>query len=129
VKYPSAQDILIIHARLIEETGGLHGIRDVNLLKSISEQPKQKFYGKTVYLSVFEKSAVYLEKIANYHIFTDGNKRTAITVSALFLFMNGYELDVLNKEIVKFVLSVVNKKLDIKKIAQWLKTNSKKRKK
>ncbi|MFC1756956.1 type II toxin-antitoxin system death-on-curing family toxin [Patescibacteria group bacterium] len=126
MKYPNAQDILIIHALLIDEIGGLDGVRDVGLLKSISQKPKQKLYGKSVYLSVFEKSAVYLEGLANYHIVSDGNKRTAIAVSSWFLFVNGYEIGVSNKEMVKFVLCVVNKKLDIKTIAKWLETNSKK---
>jgi len=129
VKYLTPQDILILHAKLVDETGGLHGVRDVGLLKSIVERPKQKLYGKSVYSSVFEKAAVYLEGLANYHIFTDGNKRTAVIVSARFLFMNGYSLDISNKELVKFVLAVVNEKPEIKVIARWLKTNSKKIKK
>jgi len=129
VKYPTAQDILILHAKLVYETGGSHGVRDVGLLKSIAERPKQKLYGKNAYLSVFEKAAVYLEGLANYHVFVDGNKRSAVAVSAMFLFINGYDLDVSNKELVKFALAVVNEKPEIKVIAKWLKTNSKKIKK
>ena len=57
-------------------------------------------------------------------MFIDGNKRTGISASARFLFINGYELKTSNKELERFVLKVVVQKLDIQKIAKWFKENS-----
>ena len=120
MKYLSPQDILVIHAKIIDETGGLHGVRDVNLLASISHKPRTTAFGKEVYVNVFEKAAVYLEALVNYHVFNDGNKRTAIAVAAYFLSLNKIELNCSNKEMVVFVLKVVAEKLDSKTIAGWI---------
>ena len=126
MRYLSPQEILIIHAKIIDETGGLHGIRDTGLLASLSERPKTQYGGKELYQGVFKKTAIYLESIIQYHVFLDGNKRTAISVSARFLFINGYILETNNKELEKFVLRVAIEKLDTEKIAEWFKKNSKK---
>lgn len=127
--YLTVEEVLVIHARLVEETSGSHGVRDTHLLQSLIERPKTEFGGTQLYLTVFEKAAAYLEAILQYHVFIDGNKRTGITVAARFLFVSGYELTATNKELEEFVLSVVVHKLDIKTIASWLKHHSKSTKK
>lgn len=129
MRYLTAEDILVIHALIIDKTGGSHGIRDVGLLASLTERPKAKFGGKEQYKSIFNKSAVYLDSLAHYHIFVDGNKRAAIAASARFLFLNGYELVATNKEVERFVLKATIEKLDIATVAKWFKTNSRKIKK
>ncbi len=126
MKYVSGEEILILHSELIDETGGSHGVRDAGLLISIVEKSKMQFDGKELYKGVFIKAATYLESIAKFHIFVDGNKRTAITVSARFLFLNGYELMATNKQVEDFVINVVVKKFDLKKIAVWIKKHSRK---
>jgi death-on-curing protein len=127
MKYLTAQDILVLHALAIDETGGVHGVRDVGLLQSIAERPKMRFGGKPLYPGVFTKAAAYFESLARYHVFIDGNKRTAVIASARFLFLNGIELTAANGEIEAFALRVVKEKLDVDTIAVWLKKHSKKK--
>lgn len=124
--YLNEEEILVIHSEIIDETGGLHGVRDIGLLISIIHRPKMEFGGSEVYKDVFTKAAVYLESIARYHIFIDGNKRTAITASARFLHLNGFKLTAGNKEVENFVLRVVVKKLDLETISAWFKKHSRK---
>lgn len=119
MKYLTPQDILVIHARIIDETGGSHGIRDTGLLISLSERPKTSFGGKEMYPGIFEKTAVYLESLVEYHVFIDGNKRTSIAAAARFLFLNGYALRAGNKEVERFVLGVAKEKLNLETIAAW----------
>jgi death on curing protein len=126
VKYLTAQEILILHDRVLGATEGSDGIRDVHLLASLVERPKTSIGGKEMFPNIFEKAAVYLESLAKYHVFIDGNKRTCITASARFLFINGFELTANDKEVVQFVLQVATEKLEIQEIAGWLKTHSKK---
>jgi death on curing protein len=121
MKYLSGEEILVIHAKIIDETGGSHGIRDIGLFQSIVEKPKMKFGGKELYPGVFTKAGTYLESLAKFHVFVDGNKRTAFAASARFLFLNNYHLVVANKEVVNFMLQVATKKLELKTIAAWLK--------
>lgn len=128
MKYLSGEEVLIIHSEIIDQTGGMHGIRDSGLFISIIEKPKARFGGKELYEGIYQKAAVYLESLARYHIFIDGNKRIGIGASARFLFLNGFELTATNKEVENFVLEVVIKKLDLGTIAAWFKKHSKIRK-
>ncbi|MBI2024816.1 MAG: type II toxin-antitoxin system death-on-curing family toxin [Candidatus Harrisonbacteria bacterium] len=126
MKYLSGEEILVIHSEIIDRTGGSHGIRDAGLLVSIVEKAKMSFGGKELYQGVFNKAAAYLESLARYHIFIDGNKRIGIGASARFLFLNGLELTATNKEVENFVLEVVDKKFDLETIASWFKKHSRK---
>lgn len=124
--YLNPEEILVIHARIIDATGGSHGVRDVLRIASMAERLKIRFGGKDLYPTIFTKAATLLHSCAMDHPFVDGNKRTAITIAARFLFLNGYELSATNSILEKFVLEVVIKKLDIKPIAVWFKKHSKK---
>ncbi len=126
MRYLTGEEILIIHSEIIDETGGMHGVRDAGLLISVIERPKTSFGGKEVYKSVFEKAAAYLESFATYHVFVDGNKRTAIAAAARFLFLNRYNLTTSSKEIEELALRVALRKLSVKEIAAWLKRYSRK---
>lgn len=128
MKYLSAEDILVIHSEIVDETGGLHGVRDVNLLDSAAHRARTSFGGRELYKTVFEKAAAYFHSLAMNHVFLDGNKRTAVTTAARFLDLNGYELQASNKELESFALRVVIKKLEIKEIAKWLKKHSRRQK-
>jgi death on curing protein len=85
MKYLSAQDILAIHARIVDKTGGSQGIRDIGLLQSVVERPKTKLSGQEMYLDVFSKAAATQEALAKYHVFVDGNKRTSVSAATRFL--------------------------------------------
>lgn len=126
MRYLTVKEILVIHARLIDETGGLHDVRDLNLLGSLVERSKMQFGGEELYSGVFRKAAAYFESCAYHHIFTDGNKRTAVAIAARFLYLNAYELSAANDVMEHFVLGAVEKKYPLEKIADWLKKHSKK---
>lgn len=124
MQYLTAEEILILHARVVDETGGSHGVRDPGLLQSISERPKAAFGGKEMYRGIFAKAAVYLDSIIRYHVFVDGNKRTALISTARFLHVNHYGLSATNEAVEKYVLKVAVEKPEIKEIAAWLKSHS-----
>lgn len=129
MRYLSVEELLVIHSEIIDATGGLHGVREIGLLRSISEKPKTKIFGHECYQGIFQKAAVCLESVANYHVFIDGNKRTALAAGARFLAVNGYELTVTNQEAEKFMLCVATEHLDLETIAAWLKRYSRRQKK
>lgn len=116
----------MIHALIIDEIGGLHGIRDLGLLISITERPKISFGGREIYDTVFKKAAVYFESLVQYHVFVDGNKRTALGASARFLYENGFEFTAVNKAVEQFVMKIAGKEVGIEEIVAWLEKNSKK---
>ncbi|MEK7567570.1 MAG: type II toxin-antitoxin system death-on-curing family toxin [Patescibacteria group bacterium] len=129
MRYLSAEEILVLHAFIINETSGSHGLRDVGLLQSIVHKPQASFAGKELYTDVFIKAAVLLEAIANYHVFIDGNKRTSFASATRFLYINGYEVIMTNEDVENTIVKIATKEMVVSDIAVWLKKNSKKIKK
>jgi len=119
VKYLSPEQVLFIHSRLIDTTGGSHGILDIGLLQSAVSRPKATFEGKDLYPDVFRKAAALMESLARNHPFLDGNKRTAITSAAIFLGMNGHRLATTQKELERFTLSVAVGRVQFHDISAW----------
>jgi death-on-curing protein len=116
--------VLFIHARLVTETGGMHGVRDVGLLKSAVERPRANYDGKDLYRGLFPKAAALMESLIGDHPFLDGNKRTAISAAGLFLMLNGYELNAPQKELETFTLDMALKKRDVQEAAAWFRNQS-----
>ena len=126
MKYISADEVLAIHEDMLDRYGGSHGIRDLTLLYSAIYRPQASFAGEDLYKSTFDKTAALVHSLLLNHPFTDGNKRTAYTSGARFLYKNGFNLYAPTSEVIKFTKNVENKKINIIKITNWLKKNSKK---
>lgn len=124
MKYLSVEQVLFIHSRLIDTTGGAHGVRDVGLLQSAVNRPKATFEGKDLYHDIFHKSAALMESLTNNHPFIDGNKRTAITSSALFLRHSGYVLNASQKELETITLRLALKKASFQDAVEWFRTHA-----
>ncbi|MCA9346722.1 type II toxin-antitoxin system death-on-curing family toxin [Candidatus Saccharibacteria bacterium] len=122
--YLSLEEILILHFQLIEDFGGSHGVRDESSLKSVEQAPKQILYGREQYPTVYDKAAVYLRNIIGDHPFSDGNKRTGITVAGVFLFRNGTSLTATPKELEDFAVRVAVDKLDVPAISAWIESHT-----
>lgn len=120
MRYLSAAEILAIHDRVLEETRGSFGVRDENLLHSIAHRPKASIGGNKQFPTLFLKAAAYLESIATYHVFVDGNKRTAITVASIFLALNGFSITLGLEETEEFILAVAQSKIKLDDIVAWL---------
>jgi death-on-curing protein len=126
-QYLAPEEVLVIHARIVDATGGSHGVRDVGAVASLCERPKMEFGGTELYPTLFHKAAAYFESCAMHHVFVDGNKRTAAAIAARFLYLNDYDLTASNAALEKFVIDAVVKKYDIGKIAAWFKKHSRKK--
>ena len=126
MNYLIPEQILFIHYRVIEETGGGHGIRDLALLQSAVERSKATFEGNDLYPDLFTKAAALMHSIIKNHPFVDGNKRTAITAASIFLMRNNYTLTASNIELERFTIKVASKDVELKEIAKWFKEHTKK---
>lgn len=121
MKYLTPQQVLFIHARLIAETGGQSGLRDLALLESAVARPRATFDDADLHPGLFEKAAALLDSLVNNHPFVDGNKRTGITATGIFLRMNGYRLRCSQEELETFTLRVASSHLPVDTIVEWLK--------
>jgi death on curing protein len=124
MQYLTPQQVLFIHARLIAETGGAQGLRDIGLLASAVGRPQATFEGQELYPDLFTKAAALLASLILNHPFLDGKKRTGMTAAALFLQQNGQLLQTSNSELESFTLRVANGGLSVNEIAAWLEENS-----
>lgn len=75
------------HDKIIDLTGGLHGMKDLPQLESSLEFVKDDSY----YPAFIDKITHLVYSVAMNHCFLDGNKRSSIVLGAYFLEINGYD--------------------------------------
>ena len=97
--FPSFEDVMAMHERLIEMFGGSFGIRDEGALASALMRPQIGYYD-----SILEEAAALMESLANNHPFIDGNKRVAFFATEAFLRANGYFIDCDDEEAYEFFM-------------------------
>lgn len=124
MNYVSANDIVVIHDAIVTAIGGSTGIREPGMLASVAEKPKTTFGNEELYPDIFTKAATIYEGLCNYHVFIDGNKRTAALVMYRFLTINGYELTATNKQLEDYTLFVATNNPDIIETANWINKHS-----
>ena len=118
------RDVVInVHQMLLAEHGGLSGIRDETLLDSALSRPQHLFaYNDPI--SIFDLAASYSYGLALNHPFVDGNKRTALTIAAIFLEINGYSLNAKETETVVTFERLASGILTEAELALWFKDSS-----
>lgn len=116
----SKEQVLLMHERLIEATGGSIGIRDEGMLDSALSNPFQSFAGEELYPSVQAKAARLCYGLVKNHPMVDGNKRIGAHVMLVFLMLNGYELSYTQQELSETILDLASGSLNADDIQQWL---------
>lgn len=71
----SKEQVILLHKRLIETTGGREGLRDEGMLDSALANPFQSFGNEELYPGVQAKAAQLCFGIVKNHPMVDGNKR------------------------------------------------------
>ncbi|HEX2980846.1 MAG TPA: type II toxin-antitoxin system death-on-curing family toxin [Anaerolineaceae bacterium] len=118
-QYLTPEQVLFLHSRLVTETGGGHGVRDLGMLLSALGRPQATFEQKDLYPDLFSKTAALMDSLVRNHPFVDGNKRIAIAAAALFLRINAYRLVVDDHEMVRFTLACAQARHSLVEIADW----------
>jgi len=83
--------VLAVHDEQLAEHGGLSGVRDHGAVESALARP-HNLVAYEACDDLARLAAAYAYGIARNHGFADGNKRTALVITDLFLMLNGYEL-------------------------------------
>ena len=120
MKRLSKEQILLLHAQLIEEFGGIDGVRDYNLLDSALETPFQSFAGEDLYPTIQAKAARLGFGLIKNHCMLDGNKRIGAHAMLVFLAINGIEMKYTQKELYETVLAVAADNLEYDELLQWV---------
>ena len=92
IRYLTLEEVLEIHRLVLEQSGGLGGVRDLGALDSALAQPQMAFGGQDLYAGLADKAAALGFTLVCNHPFVDGNKRVGHAAMETFLVLNGWEL-------------------------------------
>lgn len=120
VRYLSLAEILDLHGRLIAQSGGIHGVRDLGLLESAVAQPRGAFGGEELYPDLAAKAAALGHALISNHPFLDGNKRAGHAAMEVFLLLNGAELRADIDEAERVILDVAGGQYSREQLAEWV---------
>lgn len=126
IQYLSEAEVILVNENMVSLYGGLHGIKDLNMLSLAVGRPQMTVGFQDAYPTIFDKAAAMFDSIIRNHPFLDGNKRTSLFSAVLFLTYNGWDVIFKRKEAVKFTKKVHDKRLSVEEISKWLKAHSQK---
>ena len=112
MRWLSLAEVLELHCRLIEQSGGMPGLRDLGLLESSLAQPHQSFGGVDLYPGLNAKAAALGFSLIQNHPFVDGNKRTGFVIGVLFLELNGFRFGASEEAATSQVMALAGGELD-----------------
>lgn len=76
---------------------------------------------KICILILQDKAARLLYRIANNHSFVDGNKRTAVHATEMFLLINGISLECDDIEMENIIIGVADNTISYEELSEWMK--------
>ncbi len=116
-KWVSEDAVMAIHDDQLAEHGGMAGVRDLALVLSALDRPRNlAAYGAP---EIAFLAASYAYGISRNHGFLDGNKRTAFVVACVFLLDHGYDLVATDQEAVTAMLAVAEGEMSEMELAVW----------
>lgn len=119
---PRWVDRLVVEAvqfDLILTHGGMPGLREEGALESALARPKQRLsYQPDSDLPAL--AAAYGYGLARNHPFNDGNKRIGFVTMAVFLGLNGHEIEAPEDEVVANIVNLAAGDLSEEELADWV---------
>src|SRR6266545_11759 len=113
------EQVLTLHAYVISQTGGSHGLRDLGRLEAVIAAQTQHVFGEEVYPGRYLKAAAILRGVIADHPFVDGNKRTAALSGLTFLKINRVKFLAERGELEDFAVKIATDHLAVAEIAEW----------
>jgi death on curing protein len=120
MRYLTLGEILHLHRRIVETSGGAAGVRDLGALESAVAQPKATFDMIDLYPTLVDKAATLCFSIVMGHPFIDGNKRVGHAAMETFLMLNGSEINATLDEQEKVMLDLAAGQASREQFTTWL---------
>ena len=119
--------LTLSHAVRITKKLGFY-VQDAGLLEGALARPQASLFGEDAYPEFELKVAAMMHSIIKNHPMIDGNKRTAWSLSVIFMFINGYKHNFTENEAFDLVLAIATDKYDIAQAARIIRKHLIKRK-
>ena len=116
----TVSEILRLHQKLLDATGGLSGTRDLGLLESAVYSANQVFGEEEAYPAVEQRAARLAYAITQNHPFVDGNKRIGMLVMLMTLRLNHVQIQYTQAELIQLGLSVADNSYRYEDILAWI---------
>lgn len=116
----TVSEILRLHQKLLDATGGLSGTRDLGLLESAVYSANQVFDEEEAYPTVEQRAARLAYAITQNHPFVDGNKRIGMLVMLMTLRLNHVQIQYTQAELIQLGLSVADNSYRYEDILAWI---------
>ncbi len=116
----TVDEIIMLHDKLLDATGGLPGLRDRGLLESAVFGVNASFEDVEQYPSVEEKAARLCYALIANHAFADGNKRVGILAMLMTLRLNAVALRYTQQELIALGLGVASGDLSYHNVLSWI---------
>ena len=120
MRYLTLGEVIDLHRRLLQASGGAPGIRDFGTLESAIAQPKATFGGVDLYPTLVEKAAALAFSLVQGHPFVDGNKRVGHAAMETFLVLNGSEIDAPVDDQERLMLDLAAGRIGRSHLIDWL---------
>lgn len=120
MRYLTLGEVVDLHRRVLAQSGGASGIRDLGLLESALAQPAAAFGGADLHATVIEKAAALCFALVANHAFVDGNKRVGHAAMEVFLVLNGFEISASVDDQERLIIDVSSGLADRDALARWL---------
>lgn len=122
MRYLTRNELLDLHAYVLERYGGLLGIKSQDRLQTVVQTPSQQLFGAELYPDLASKAAVLVYLLVKSHPFLDANEMTALLALLRFLELNGATLhpEVAETELTATFLALKRSNLDKESLEQWL---------
>ena len=112
-------EALAFRSQQIALFGGSDGIRDAGLLDSALARPRNLFAYSEGLVTMADMAAAYAFGISSNHPFVDGNKRTAMQVSFVFLEFNGFPVTASQEDACVTFLRLAAGEISESELALW----------
>lgn len=123
MRYLVLKEVLELHRRIIEQSGGAAGLRDVGLVQLALAQPLMTFGGDELYPTISDKASALGFSLIKNHPFLDGNKRIGHAAMEVFLVLNGHEINASVDEQEQVILGVASGELGRDEFTEWLRAH------
>ena len=120
MRYLTVGEVLDIYSRVMQQSSGLVGIRDLGALESAVAQPRMTFDGVELYPTLIEKASALGFSVIENHPFVDGNKRAGHAALETLLVLNGYQISASVDEQVAILLGVASGSVGREAFTAWL---------
>ena len=125
MRYLTLAEVVELHRRLLQVSGGATGIRDLGALEAAVAQPKASFGGVDLYLTLAEKATALCFALIQGHPFVDGNKRVGHAATETFLVLNGAEVDAPVDDQERLILDLAAGRIGRSQLTDWLRQHLK----